>query len=108
MEKMMQKKETRSIKKSFRFTPSEWNLIEKKCALLKITPTEYFQQLAVAGKTATNDCLKEKQRYLAQIANVSLGINLIARKLSDGSRLDFWILNILLKIEQKLDDEWLS
>jgi len=103
----MEQKARRSIKKSFRFTPSEWNRVEEKCAQLKITPSQYFHQLAVSGKTATNDCLKEKQRYLAQIANISSGINLIARKLSTGGRLDFLALNILLKLEQKLDDKWL-
>lgn len=104
---MMQKKEKRSVKKSFRFTQSEWNQIEKKCNLIKITPTQYFQQLAISGRTAKNDCLKEKQRYLAQIAKVSSDINLIARKLCNGTRLDSLALNILLKIERKLDDEWL-
>jgi len=104
----MQKQEKRSVKKSFRFTTSEWNQIEKKCDLTNITPTQYFQQLAISGKTVTNDCLKEKQQYLVQIANISTDINAIARKLSKSSRLDSLALNILLKIEQKLNDEWLQ
>jgi len=103
----MQKKEKRSVKKSFRFTQSEWSQIEKKCDLIKITPTQYFQQLAISGRTAKNDCLKEKQRYLAQVANTATNINTIARKLSNGNRLDSLALNILLKIERKLNDEWL-
>ena len=107
MERMMQKKEKRSIKKSFRFTPSEWSQIEKKCNLIDMTPTQYFQKIATTGRAAKQDCLKEKQQYLAQITNISTDINVIARKLSKRSRLDSLALNILLRIEQKLNDEWL-
>jgi hypothetical protein len=107
MERMMQKKEKRSVKKLFRFTSSEWSQIEKKCDLIKITPTQYFQHLAISGKTVTNDCLKEKQRYLMQITKKPIDINTIVRKLCNGSSLDYLALNIPLKIERKLDNEWL-
>ncbi len=100
-------KEKRVVKKSFRFTQSEWHQIEKKCSFANITATQYFQKLAVSGKTAKNDCVKEKQKYIEEIAMVGNNINQIARQLNSGKKLDMWMLNILLKIEQTLNDRWL-
>jgi len=104
----MEQKAKRSIKKSFRFTEYEWSQIEYKCEKVGLTPSQYFQKIATTGRVAKQDCLKEKQRYLAQIANIATDINMIARKLSTSSRLDSLALSILLRIEKKLNDEWLS
>jgi hypothetical protein len=108
MEKTMEQKARRSIKKSFRFSEYEWSQIEYKCEKVGLTPSQYFQKIATSGRVVKQDCLKEKQRYLTQIANISLDINTIARKLSNSSRLDSLVLSILLKIERKLNDEWLQ
>jgi hypothetical protein len=94
--------EKRTIKKSFRFTQNEWALIEQKCKTINITPTQYFQQIAVYGKTAKSDCLKEKKVYIGQIAMIGNNINQIARKLNSNKIVDFWMLQILLKIEKNL------
>ncbi|WP_415406919.1 plasmid mobilization protein [Sulfurovum sp. CS9] len=99
--------EKRTIKKSFRFTPNEWNQIEIKCEKVGLTPSQYFQKIATTGRVAKQDCLKEKQVYLSQIAIVSNGINIISRNLNSGNRFDSFVLQVLLKIEQKLNDEWL-
>lgn len=99
--------EKRTIKKSFRFTESEWKLIEKKCVLANITPSQYFQQIAVYGKTAKRDCIKEKSIYIGQIAMIGNNLNQIARKLNSGENIDFWILQSLLKIEKYLNEKLL-
>ena len=104
----MEEKAKRSVKKSFRFTEYEWSQIEYKCEKVGLTPSQYFQKIATTGRVVKQDCLKEKQRYLSQIANIATDINMIARKLSTSSRLDFLALSILLRIEKKLNDEWLS
>lgn len=103
----MENKANRCIKKSFRFTYDEWLLIEKKCEIAKITPTQYFQQIAVYGKTAQRDCLKEKQMYVGQIAMIGNNINQIARKLNSDRKVDLWMLKLLLKIEQYLTERLL-
>ena len=100
-------KEKRIVKKSFRFTLNEWNQIVIKCEKVGLTPSQYFQKIATTGRVAKQDCLKEKQQYLSQIATVSNGINSISRKLDGGNRLGPFVLNILLQIEQKLNKEWL-
>lgn len=99
----MKEKENRTVKRSFRFTESEWSLIEKKCELADITPTQYFQQLALTGKTAKKDCLKEKQMYLGQVGMIGNNLNQIARKLNFNSKIELWMLHVLLKIEQHLN-----
>jgi len=101
-------KEKKTVKKSFRFTPSEWSQIEKKCNFANITPTQYFQELALFGKTAKSDCLKEKRIYLGQVSMIGNNINQIARKLNSHAKVDMWMLNILLRIEQNLNKKWLS
>lgn len=101
-------KEKKTIKKSFRFTPSEWLQIEEKCNFSNITPTQFFQQLAVFGKTAKSDCIKEKQIYLGQISMIGNNINQIARKLNTNKKVEIWMLNLLLKIEQNLNKKWIS
>lgn len=103
----MKNTENRSIKKSFRFTQSEWSLIEKKCVIANITPTQYFQQIAVYGKTAKRDCLKEKNIYMGQIAMIGNNINQIARKLNSEEKVDLWMLQLLLKIEKYLNEKLL-
>lgn len=103
----MENKENRSIKKSFRFTNREWSLIEQKCEIANITTTQYFQQIAVYGKTAQRDCLKEKQMYIGQIAMIGNNINQIARKLNSDEKVDLWMLKLLLKIEQYLTERLL-
>jgi len=103
----MENKENRCIKKSFRFTKREWSLIEKKCEIANITPTQYFQQIAVYGKTAKRDCLKDKNIYMGQIAMIGNNINQIARKLNSGENVDFWMLKLLLKIEKYLNEKLL-
>ena len=103
----MENKENRSIKKSFRFTEREWSLIEKKCEIANITPTQYFQQIAVYGKTAKRDCLKDKKIYIGQIAMIGNNINQIARKLNSDEKVDFWMLQLLLKIENYLNEKLL-
>ena len=100
-------KEKRIVKKSFRFTEREWLQIEKKCEVACITPSQYFQQIAITGQTAKQDCLKEKQMYIGEIAMVGNDIYTIARKLQAGNSFDFLILNILLKVEKKLNEAWL-
>lgn len=103
----MKKTENRSIKKSFRFTNQEWSLIEQKCELANITTTQYFQQIAISGKTAKKDCIKEKNMYMAQIAMIGNNINQIARKLNCNEKVDFWMLQLLLKIEKYINEELL-
>lgn len=103
----MKEKENRTVKKSFRFTESEWALIEKKCEFADITPTLYFQQLAVSGKTAKKDCLQEKQIYMDQIGMIGNNLNQIARKLNFDSKIELWMLRLLLKIEEHLNQELL-
>lgn len=103
----MENKANRCIKKSFRFTFEEWQLIEKKCEDANITPTQYFQQIAVHGKTAKKNCLKEKSIYFSQIAMIGNNINQIARKLNSNEKVDLWILQLLLKIEKYLNEELL-
>ncbi len=103
----MKNKENRSIKKSFRFTQNEWSLIENKCALADITPTQYFQQVAIYGRTAKRDCLKEKQLYIGQIAMIGNNINQIARKLNIDKNVDFWMLQLLIRIEKYLNEKLL-
>jgi len=98
---------SRIIKKSFRFTEDEWLQIENKCELAQLTPSQYFQQIATTGKVAKNDCVKEKQKYIGEIAMVGNNINQISRKLNNGEKVDMWMLNILLKIEQTLNARWL-
>lgn len=99
--------ENRTIKKSFRFTNKEWIRIEKKCEISGLTPSQYFQQIATTGRVAKQNCLKEKQIYLGQIAMVGNNINQIARRLNSGEKVDIWMLQLLLKIEQKLNEAWL-
>lgn len=101
------KKEKRTVKKSFRFTPSEWLEIEKKCNFANITPTQYFQKLALFGKIVKSNCLKERQIYLGQVSMIGNNINQIARKLNSNKKVEIWMLNILLKIEQNLNKKWL-
>jgi len=103
----VENKENRSIKKSFRFTEKEWLLIEKKCEVANIAPTQYFQQIAVYGKTAKRDCLKEKQIYMGQIGMIGNNINQIARQLNSAEKIDFWMLKLLLKIEKHLNEKLL-
>jgi hypothetical protein len=103
----MENKTNRCIKKSFRFTENEWLLIEKKCDDANITTTQYFQQIAVHGKTAKRDCLKEKKIYMGQIAMIGNNINQIARKLNSDEKVDLWMLQLLLKIEKYLNRELL-
>lgn len=103
----MNRKENRIVKKSFRFTRNEWNLIETKCEKIGVTPSQYFQKVAIIGKVVKQDCLKEKERYLYQIANVSDDINTIIRHLNSRRQLDFLALKILFKIEKKLNKDWL-
>ncbi len=97
----------KNVKKSFRFTESEWQQVEKKCELANITPTQYFQQIALTGKTAKQDCIKEKQIYLGEIAMISNGISLIARKLNCSDKFDSLMLQTLFKIEKHMNKEWL-
>ena len=99
--------ENRTIKKSFRFTQTEWLQIETKCKISGLTPSQYFQQIATTGRVAKRDCLKEKQLYLGQIGMVGNNINQIARKLNSGEKVDIWMLHLLLKIEKKLNKDWL-
>ena len=101
-------KEKRTVKKSFRFTENEWLVVEKKCRFANITPTQYFQQLALFGITAKSDCIKEKQIYLGQISMIGNNINQIARRLNSHTKVEMWMLNILLKIEKNLNKKWLS
>ncbi len=101
-------KEKRTVKKSFRFTPSEWLEIEKKCNFANITSTQYFHKIALFGKTAKSDCIKEKQIYLGQISMIGNNINQIARRLNSNAKVEMWMLNILLKIEKNLNEKWLS
>ena len=103
----MENKENRSIKKSFRFTKREWSLIENKCEVADITPTQYFQQIAVYGKTAKRDCIKEKNIYMGQIAMIGNNINQIARQLNGGEKPDLWMLQLLFKIEKHLNEKLL-
>ena len=104
----MHNKENRNIKKSFRFTRSEWFLIQKKCKAADITPTQYIQQIAISGRTAKKNCIKEQQKYLAQITTIGNNINQIARKLNTNNKIEFWMLRLLLKIENHLNQKWLS
>lgn len=104
---IVENKENRSVKKSFRFTKKEWLMVEEKCEVANITPTRYFQQIAIYGKSAKRDCLKEKQIYLGQIAKIGNNINQIARKLNSGEKIDFWTLQILFKIENHLNEKLL-
>lgn len=99
--------ENRTIKKSFRFTQSEWLEIEHKCDISGLTPSQYFQKIATTGRVAKRDCLKEKQLYLGQIGMVGNNINQIARRLNSGDKIDIWMLQLLLKVEQKLNEVWL-
>jgi len=99
----MHNKEIRNIKKSFRFTQYEWSLIEKKCKIANITPTQYFQQIAIRGKTAKKNCIKEQKIYMGQIAMIGNNINQIARQLNSNKKVDFWMLQLLLKIETNLN-----
>ncbi len=103
----MEEKAKRSVKKSFRFTKNEWTQIIEKCEKVGITPSQYFQKIATTGRVAKQDCLKEKQMYLSQITVVSNDINSIVRNLKTSNKFDLVGLNILLKIEQKLNNEWL-
>jgi len=97
----------RIVKKSFRFTENEWLQIVNKCEASKLTPSQYFQKVATTGRVAKSDCVKEKQKYIGEIAMVGNNINQIARQLNSGKKLDMWMLNILLKIEQVLNERWL-
>lgn len=101
------KKEKRVVKKSFRFTENEWLHIVDKCEIANLTPSQYFQKVATTGKVAKSDCVKEKQKYIGEIAMVSNNINQITRKLNSGKKVDMWMLNILLKIEKTLNERWL-
>jgi len=103
----MEEKAKRSVKKSFRFTENEWSQIISKCEKVGLTPSQYLQKVATTGRVAKQDCLKEKQKYLAQISRISTGINMIARRLDSGNKFDSLTLNILLQIEQKVNNEWL-
>ena len=103
----MEEKAKRSVKKSFRFTENEWTQIISKCEKLGLTPSQYFQKIATTGRVAKQDCLKEKQKYLAQISRISTGINMMSQRLDSGNKFDSLTLNILLHIEQKLNNEWL-
>lgn len=103
----MKEKENRTVKKSFRFTESEWMSIEKKCEFADITPTLYFQQLALTGKTVKKDCQQEKQMYLGQIGMIGNNLNQIARKLNVENKTELWMLRLLLKIEEHLNKELL-
>ena len=103
----MKNKEIRNVKKSFRFTKNEWRLIEKKCEIAKITPTQYFQQVAVYGKTAKRECLEEQKKYLGQIAMIGNNLNQIARKLNTNEKVELWMLQLLLKIEKYLNEKLL-
>jgi 23S rRNA maturation-related 3'-5' exoribonuclease YhaM len=103
----MENKQNRCVKKSFRFTENEWLLIEKKCADANITPTQYFQQIAISGKTAKKDCLQEQKKYLGEIAIIGSGVNQIARKLNSDEKVDLWMLYLLLKIEKYLNKKLL-
>ena len=99
--------ENRNIKKSFRFTESEWFQVEKKCEVACTTPTQYFQQIAITGKTAKQDCLKEKQMYIGEIAMVADDIHKISRMLNISGKVDCLMLKILLNIEKKLNEDWI-
>jgi len=104
---MMEEKAKRTVKKSFRFTENEWLQIMNKCEVAKLTPSQYFQKVATTGRVAKNDCVKEKQKYIGEIAMVGNNINQIARQLNSSKKIDIWMLNILLKIEQTLNERWL-
>jgi len=99
--------ENRTIKKSFRFTKTEWVQIESKCDVSGLTPSQYFQKIATTGKVAKRDCLKEKQLYLGQIGMVGNNMNQIARQLNSGEKIDIWMLKLLIKIEKRLNEVWL-
>jgi len=103
----MKEVEKRTVKKSFRFTENEWRLIEQKCQIAGITPTQYFRQLAVSGKVAKKDCLKEKQIYLGQLGKIGNNLNQIARQLNTDKKIELWMLETLVKIEQHLNKELL-
>jgi len=105
---MMPSKENKNIKKSFRFTQSEWRLIEKKCEIAQITPTQYFQQIAVYGKTAKRECLEEQKKYLGQIAMIGNNLNQIARRLNTDNKVELWMVQLLIKIEEQLNERMLS
>ncbi len=100
-------KEKRVVKKSFRFTENEWLHIVNKCEIANLTPSQYFQKVATTGRVAKSDCVKEKQKYIGEIAMVGSNINQIARKLNSSEKIDTWMLNILLRIEQTLNERWL-
>lgn len=99
--------EKRTIKKSFRFTQSEWLQIESKCEMSGLTPSQYFQKIATTGRVAKRDCLKEKQLYLGHIGMVGNNMNQIARRLNSGEKIDVWMLQLLIKIEKTLNEDWL-
>jgi len=104
----MPNREVRNIKKSFRFTRNEWRLIEQKCEIAQITPTQYFQQVAVYGKTAKRKCLKEQKKYLGKIAMIGNNLNQIARHLNTHKKVELWMLQLLIKIEERLNERMLS
>lgn len=102
---MMPSSENRNVKKSFRFTQSEWRLVEQKCEIAQITPTQYFQQIAVHGKTAKRECLEEQKKYLGQIAMIGNNINQIARQLNTHKKVELWMLQLLIEIEKYLTEK---
>jgi len=95
--------ERKTVKKSFRFTSSEWKSIVLKCESINITPTQYIQQLAVGGRVAKRDCHKELKLLACEIAKVGNNINQIARHLNQGGVFDMEGLSELMKIERTLN-----
>lgn len=103
----MRDNENRTVKKSFRFTASEWQRVTEKCNVAGITTTQYFQQIALNGKVAKKNCLKEKQIYLGELGKIGNNLNQIARKLNSEKRTELWMLEILIKIENHLNKKLL-
>lgn len=96
--------ERKTVKKSFRFTVTEWQSVVIKCESINITTTQYIQQLALGGKTAKRDCHKELKLLACEIAKVGNNINQIARHLNQGGAFDIEGLTELVKIEQRLNE----
>jgi len=91
----------RSVKKSFRFTPDEWTIIEQKADAAGVKPSDFIRQSALKSKVKRSD-KKEQLHLISQIAKIGNNLNQIARRCNTEKIIDRLTLEELYKIEQQL------